>query len=103
MFLLLLIPAEKAPQPRPMTVAERIEGIPIIWPRPVRTVPYTIQVPEPPPVVAGPAVIQKQVRPAPVKVTGRKVRREKRRKRADICRGKGRVYIRGGKSWRCRR
>ena len=60
-------------------------------------------------VIAGPKpVVTERILPEPTAApeeeeTPVQVRKRPSKKTYDICRGKGKRYIRGGKSWRCRR
>lgn len=97
--LLLSMATTKPIEPPPVitqSFAHRWEGVPRVIPlpqRPVQTIPIAPDPPSMPVLEEAPPQARAQV-PAPVKV---------RAPATDICRGKGRVYTRGGKSWRCRR
>lgn len=84
-------------------VPPRIVPLP---PKPVKTlviapdvedVPYVPPPPPPKTMMPSPKVV-----PAPAKVVAPEPPKPKP-KEVDICRGRGKVYTRGGKSWRCKR
>jgi hypothetical protein len=110
------------PRPRPMERLAMAAGAPTVeerWPRPVETVRVTIPkaavatVPPlptlaPASVAAFPVapVVEPETKKPPEEAAIEKDRRKARRERRaeyDICRGKGKRYTNGGRSWRCQR
>ena len=95
---MLAPPPELPPLPRPRPTPPPPDVPTVIesrWPVPVQTVSYIqpIQLVTPPPMATEPDLSKKQ--------HAVKIARKRKIGDDDICRGKGRYYTHGGRSWRC--
>jgi hypothetical protein len=102
------------PRPKPVERLAMASAAPLIeerWPKPVEIVRVTLPKPAALPTLAPASVaafpvVEPEIKKPPEEVAADERKRRVKRERVteyDICRGKGKRYTNGGRSWRCRR
>ena len=121
MAVLFSFATSRGPPALSPAFADRWNAVPtrdVLLSRPVRTLPFVVPVVESnpalpeidgflqlpmPPVKQQERVAAAPERPPPLKLAASAKADHRETKGPDICRGRGRIITRGGKSWRCRR